>query len=65
MPMYEYKCNDCDNRYEELVMKSGQKVPCPQCGSENTCKLVSTFSSSSLASDKSCSSCSTPKSGFS
>lgn len=45
MPLYEYKCNDCGLKFEELVNKN---VPdssplCPSCGSSNCEKLFSTF----------------------
>lgn len=45
MPLYEYKCNDCGLKFEELV---GKNLPdssplCPSCGSANCEKLFSTF----------------------
>ena len=41
MPIYEYCCEACDNKFETLVR--GNDVPvCPQCGSsENLKKLLS------------------------
>ncbi len=40
MPIYEYECGQCANKFEELVR--GDKNPrCPACGSANTKKLVS------------------------
>ena len=35
MPIYEYTCQKCNNKFEQLVRsKSGEsKFPCPKCGS--------------------------------
>ena len=64
MPMYEYKCRACENRFEELVFNSDARVVCPKCGSDQADKLVSTFASSSLAHGGSCTSGNCHKSGF-
>ncbi len=34
MPIYAFKCDACDHRFEELVSRIGQVAPCPKCGSE-------------------------------
>jgi putative FmdB family regulatory protein len=49
MPVYEYKCNGCDARFEELVrsMSARQQVKCPQCGSSRTARTLSVFAVSS------------------
>lgn len=31
MPIYEYKCSECDNSFEKLVFGS-RDVVCPSCG---------------------------------
>lgn len=41
MPLFEYRCEECGNEFEELVFKENAPVPCPGCDSENTCKLMS------------------------
>lgn len=41
MPLFEYKCCDCDEEFEELVFDSDECPPCPKCASENTGKLMS------------------------
>lgn len=41
MPIFEYKCNDCDNEFEELVFDRDECPPCPKCDSANTGKLMS------------------------
>lgn len=46
MPLYEYRCKDCGNKFEKLVSLSEKdKIKCPGCGSENTEKLISGFAS--------------------
>ncbi len=41
MPIYEYVCMDCDNRFEEVVLKQDENILCPKCKSENTKRLMS------------------------
>lgn len=65
MPIYEYKCNKCEGVFEQLVfLTDGEEGPlCPSCGSDDTCKLMSSFSCGSNSDPAS--SCSSPSSGFS
>lgn len=44
MPIYEYKCSDCGNEFEELVFNQDDAVTCPECKSEKTEKLMSACS---------------------
>lgn len=64
MPMFEYKCLECDNKFEELVMRSDMAVNCPSCKSADVQKLVSAFSSSSTPSGGSCNTSSCGKSSY-
>jgi len=42
MPIYEYRCPTCGNRFEKLVR--GHTTPaCPHCGEAEPQKLVSGF----------------------
>ncbi|WP_319541897.1 zinc ribbon domain-containing protein [uncultured Pseudodesulfovibrio sp.] len=41
MPIFEYKCSDCDHEFEELVFDRDECPPCPKCQSEKTGKLMS------------------------
>lgn len=45
MPVYEYTCEKCDQRFDRLVrsMSSESKPACPACGSEQTARALSTF----------------------
>ena len=45
MPLYEYECRECHNRFEILVGRTvvDQSPVCPQCGSDKCERLFSTF----------------------
>ncbi len=44
MPLYEYACGSCLQRFERLVRAAGrEEVVCSKCGSANVRKAVSTF----------------------
>jgi putative FmdB family regulatory protein len=42
MPIYEYRCEECEERYEEFLFTSDKPAPpCPKCGSEDVKRLLS------------------------
>jgi putative FmdB family regulatory protein len=43
MPIYEFECEECGARFEELVA-AGRVPACPACGSERGRRLYSTVS---------------------
>jgi putative FmdB family regulatory protein len=43
MPIYEFECEECGARFEELV-GAGQGAACPTCGSGRTRQLLSPVS---------------------
>ena len=47
MPIYEYVCDDCDNRFETLVMGSAPEPDACDCGSSSIERVYSTFSAQS------------------
>lgn len=55
MPVYEYKCSECNNKFEYLHKSSTvqEKVVCPVCSSNKNQKLFSSFSSSTKSGDSS------------
>jgi len=63
MPIFEYQCKDCNHKFDILhkSINNIEKVECPKCKSQNTKKLLSSFSvtigggSSANFSDSSCS----------
>jgi putative FmdB family regulatory protein len=48
MPIYEYECRGCGNRFETLVY--GATVPaCPSCSGNDLLKLISSFAVASTS----------------
>ena len=43
MPMFEYKCSNCDYRFEKFVQRWDAKMTCPLCD-QPVEKLLSRFS---------------------
>jgi len=52
MPIFEYACDDCGTRFEQLVRRSAETdgVKCPQCGQNHLTTQYSTFAARSGAS---------------
>lgn len=50
MPIFEYKCTECNNNFEELVFGSKISVVCPECKSEKVEKQLSSFAASAKGS---------------
>ncbi|MBA3866109.1 MAG: zinc ribbon domain-containing protein, partial [Solirubrobacterales bacterium] len=44
MPIYEFECEECGARFEELLAAGAMAIPCPQCGSSRTRRLLSAVS---------------------
>jgi len=67
MPLYEYKCPECGERFEEIrPFSRADEVTCESCGYEKPERLMSTFATGAAsAGGASRSSCSTSSSGFS
>ena len=45
MPIYEYKCQDCGNRFEKLVRRATEadSLECPSCGQKHLTQELSVF----------------------
>jgi putative FmdB family regulatory protein len=43
MPIYEYVCDDCGERYERVVISKATKITCPKCESGNKTVQLSVF----------------------
>lgn len=64
MPIYEFQCTKCENRFDELVRTPVNlaDIVCPKCGANAPRKLMSAFGFSSggkRVSSSSSSACST------
>ncbi|HUV88232.1 MAG TPA: zinc ribbon domain-containing protein [Anaerolineae bacterium] len=46
MPLYEYRCSDCQARFDALRAMSAADAPiaCPKCESLHTGRMISLFS---------------------
>jgi putative FmdB family regulatory protein len=44
VPIYAYRCEACEERFEELVRASEDPPPCSNCGSNDVVRLLSVFS---------------------
>ncbi len=43
MPIYDYKCLDCSERFEALILKNTPQPTCPACKSAKLEQLISMF----------------------
>ncbi|MCD6385759.1 zinc ribbon domain-containing protein [Candidatus Sumerlaeota bacterium] len=65
MPIYEYRCKECNHRFEDLIRNESEahSVKCPKCGSKSIEKLMSSagiqMNSSSSGGASSCPTCTT------
>ena len=43
MPIYEYLCKDCGNRFEQIkpMSTADEKISCPKCASLEVRRLIS------------------------
>lgn len=44
MPIYEYACKGCQHQFEQLILNGKADVQCPQCGTPEVRRRLSTFS---------------------
>ncbi len=70
MPIYEFHCKPCNDRFEVLTSFSRiGEARCPKCGGHKITRLMSTFAARSTdsnghtQSDSSCSGCSSHNCG--
>jgi putative FmdB family regulatory protein len=51
MPLYEYRCSACGQRFEVLqrMGEGAEGVDCPRCGERAAEKLLSTFAASTAS----------------
>jgi putative FmdB family regulatory protein len=52
MPIYEYRCEACQERFEEFLTTSDKpEPPCPKCGSTEVTRLLSQINTEWLPGD--------------
>jgi putative FmdB family regulatory protein len=61
MPIYEYECRSCKERFELLqkMNEDNSRIRCPRCNADRPQRVLSTFSSGSAGSSSVCSTGST------
>ncbi|MCL4817565.1 MAG: zinc ribbon domain-containing protein [Vicinamibacteria bacterium] len=47
MPLYEFVCDACQEKFEQIVPSFRSEATCPRCGGHEVEKLLSTFAMSS------------------
>jgi len=61
MPIYEYECRKCKEKFEVLqkINEDNGHLRCPKCKADRPQRVLSSFSSGSVKSSASCSTGST------
>jgi putative FmdB family regulatory protein len=44
VPIYEFECEVCGTRFEDLMVAGAEAVGCPSCGAARTRRLISNVS---------------------
>jgi len=65
MPIYEYSCQACNKKFDQLVrtMTGEHKPVCPECGSPKTARTLSLFAVGGESTGKSSASSDAPMCG--
>jgi putative FmdB family regulatory protein len=63
MPIYEYVCEECDTRFERIVLNKQQEIACPKCASKKASIQLSVFATANGSSKGSSATSSTSFSG--
>jgi len=63
MPIYEYICEECETRFERIVINRQQEIACPKCASKKASIQLSVFATANGSSNGSSAKTSTSSSG--
>ena len=63
MPIYEYRCESCQEAFQTLVLSGQAKPQCPSCGSKKVAKLFSTFAAHNNSGPRPCDDAPCPTAG--
>lgn len=63
MPIYEYICDECDTRFERIVINKQQEISCPKCASKKASIQLSVFATANGSSNGTAAKSSTSFSG--
>jgi putative FmdB family regulatory protein len=63
MPIYEYLCEECETRFEKIVINKQQEIACPKCASKKASIQLSVFATANGSSNGSSAKSSAPSSG--
>jgi putative FmdB family regulatory protein len=63
MPIYEYACGGCGNRFEKLVRRFAEEVSCPACASASVDKQLSVFAVGASRASTAFAGCEAPAAG--
>ncbi len=53
MPIYEYICDSCSERFEKIVINKQQEISCPKCSSKKATIQLSVFATAGSGSPSS------------
>jgi putative FmdB family regulatory protein len=53
MPIYEYICDSCNERFEKIVINKQQEIACPNCSSKKATIQLSVFATAGAGSSSS------------
>ena len=63
MPIYEYLCEECETRFEKIVINKQQEIACPKCASKKASIQLSVFATANGGSNGASAKPSTPSFG--
>jgi putative FmdB family regulatory protein len=53
MPIYEYICDSCNERFEKIVINKQQEITCPKCSGKKATIQLSVFATAGAGSSSS------------